>query len=86
MVQEEGVNVITNAELENVEKVNDQLILSLNNGRKASMVQTFMIKHYLVCHMCMKFLGLPWYNVYTRLEKLCEVILAKLEVYLPHQI
>lgn len=34
MVQEEGVNVIANAEVENVEKVKDQLILSLNNGRK----------------------------------------------------
>jgi hypothetical protein len=50
------------------------------------MVQTFMIKHYLVCNAYMKFLGLHWCNVYTRLEKLCEVILAKLEVHSPHQI
>jgi programmed cell death 8 (apoptosis-inducing factor) len=33
-VQEEGVNVITNAEVENVENVKDQLVLSLNNGSK----------------------------------------------------
>lgn len=47
MVQEEGVNVIANAEVENVEKVEDQLILSLNNGRKVIMIQTFIIKYYL---------------------------------------
>jgi len=50
-VQEEGVNVIANAEVENVEKVEDQLILSLNNGRKVIMIQTFIIKYYLKWHM-----------------------------------
>jgi len=58
MVQEEGVNVIANAEVENVEKVEDQLILSLNNGRKVIMIQTFIIKCYLMCDKCMKFLRL----------------------------
>jgi L-2-hydroxyglutarate oxidase LhgO len=38
MVQEEGVNVIANAEVEKVEKLKDQLVLSLNNGRKVIMV------------------------------------------------
>lgn len=58
MVQEEGVNIIANAEVENVEKVEDQLILSLNNGRKVIMIQTFIIKCYLMCDKCMKFLRL----------------------------
>ncbi|PNF39781.1 hypothetical protein B7P43_G03498 [Cryptotermes secundus] len=34
MVKKEGVNVITNAEVKDVEKVKDQLVLSLNNGSK----------------------------------------------------
>jgi len=55
MVQEEGVNVIANAEVENVEKVEDQLILSLSNGRKVIMIQTFLIKYYFMCDTCMKF-------------------------------
>jgi hypothetical protein len=58
MVQEEGVNVIANAEVQSVEKVEDQLILSLNNGRKVIMIQTFIIKYYLMCDTCMKFLRL----------------------------
>ena len=58
MVQEEGVNVIANAEVENVEKVEDQLILSLNNGRKVIMIQTFVIKYYMMCDTWMKFLWL----------------------------
>lgn len=58
MVQEEGVNVIANTEVENVEKVKDQLILSLNNGRKVIMIQTFIIKYYLMRDTCMKFLRL----------------------------
>jgi L-2-hydroxyglutarate oxidase LhgO len=45
MVQKEGVNIITNAEVKDVEKVKDQLVLSLNNGRKVIMVQTFLIQH-----------------------------------------
>lgn len=40
MVQKEGVNVITNAEVKDVEKVKDQLVLSLNNGSKVIMVRT----------------------------------------------
>jgi len=54
MVQEEGVNVIANAEVENIEKVEDQLILSLNNGRKVIRIQAY----YLMCETCMKFLQL----------------------------
>lgn len=42
MVQEEGVKVIANAEVENVEKVQDQLILSLNNGRKVIMIHLYL--------------------------------------------
>jgi len=82
MVQEEGVNVIANAKVENVEKVEDQLILSLHNGRKVIMIQTY----YLMCDTCMTFLQLLGCNLYTGLEKLCRVILAVLEVHLPHQI
>lgn len=41
MVQKEGVNVITNAEVRDVEKVKDQLVLSLNTGSKVIMVRTF---------------------------------------------
>jgi L-2-hydroxyglutarate oxidase LhgO len=48
MVQKEGVNVITNAEVKDVEKVKDQLVLSLNNGSKVILVQTFLIKHWLI--------------------------------------
>jgi programmed cell death 8 (apoptosis-inducing factor) len=37
-LKEEGVNLITDAEVEDVENVKDQLVLSLNNGSKVIMV------------------------------------------------
>jgi programmed cell death 8 (apoptosis-inducing factor) len=37
-LQGEGINVITNAEVGNVENVKGQLVLSLNNGSKVIMV------------------------------------------------
>jgi L-2-hydroxyglutarate oxidase LhgO len=41
MVQKEGVNVVTDSEVKHVKRVKDQLVLSLNNGSKVIMVQTF---------------------------------------------
>lgn len=38
MVQKEGVNIIANAEVKDVENVKDQLVLTLNNGSKVIMV------------------------------------------------
>lgn len=37
-LKEEGVNVITNAEVEDVKNIKDQLVLSLNNGSKVILV------------------------------------------------
>jgi hypothetical protein len=48
MVQKEGVNVVTDAEVKHVERVKGQLVLSLKNGSKVIMVQTFLIKHCLI--------------------------------------
>jgi programmed cell death 8 (apoptosis-inducing factor) len=53
MVQKEGVNVITDAEVKHVERVKDKLVLSLNNGSKVIIVQTFLIKHcVIVPYLC----------------------------------
>jgi hypothetical protein len=48
MVQKEGVNVVTDAEVKHVERAKDQLVLSLNNGNKVIMIQTFLIKICLI--------------------------------------
>jgi hypothetical protein len=81
-VKEEGVNIITNAEVENVEKVKDQLVLTLNNGSKVIMVKAFLINCHLM-YMYMMFHRPYWY-VYTGLKKFCEVLLADLKFTLPH--